>query len=66
MLHIGYLESYAIKGVLLKMMIYLDIENSAAASDMSMEINSSGNHPNILLQILFCFTKLRTNMHLFL
>ena len=63
MLHIGYLESYAIKGVLLKMMIHLDMENSADAADMSMEINSSGNHPNILLQILFCFTKLRENMH---
>ena len=61
MLHIGYLESYAIKGVLLKMMIHL--ENSADAADMSMEINSTGNHTNILFKILFCFNKLRENMN---
>ena len=48
---------------LLKKMIHLDMGNFADAADMSMEINSSGNHPNILLQILFCFTKLRENMH---
>ena len=41
---------------LLKMTIHLDMENFADAADMSMEINSSGYHPNILFKILFCFT----------